>query len=1267
MRQRRDYRHFLFGLVLLWLIADLSSSAFAGTPFGELRFDLVNRAKGLSVMSSYTMIQDSQGFMWFGTQNGLVRFDGFHSKSYRSRASDPTSLIGDLVTALYVDPQHRLWVGTSIGLCLYDAQHDQFIRYPISSADGQIPATPYIDNIIGDGSGNLWLGTNYGLIHFFGSEKKSQMLRLHPEVKEYSSANFVTAIERDDLGNLWLGSAAGIYFLPSGSNTLQQFRLDSATHPDPNHNSVTALHIDYKKTLWIGTESGIEVLQTNTPGLERHRYGSVDGHSSGSISDIVEDNHNDLWIATKGDGLLYWNRQTGNFRTYRHDQFEQHSLAVDNINKLYQDQTGTLWIGTPLNGVSKVELNSGDFKQISQSTRAGKDLTDNAIFGLFNAPEGRIWLTTTVGGIYLYDPKTDALSKIDISKSATHKIRFTNSVAADGLEKLWIQTVEGTRHFNVVKREMIDDLPASGAPLPSSVIGIASDRTGNLWVMTMSALYNFNQGEKVWRHYPNPVDRADAARANYLVAFLEDRHNNVWVATLNTIQAFDRTTGKFRQISDYPGSVFGANQSTQAQLFEDSKGNLWAAGSVGIRRIEIVNGQVTSEQDFKTTAVVDGMLEDPAGRLWISTDDGILKFDPITSHMTRVTGSEGESEDDYLLGSALRGADGTFYFGGPHGITAFHPEEMHKSIRPAPPVVITDFQLFNKSIDLNEKSELRNTSATTGSSGPTSRAITLSYLDSNISIEFAALDFKNPNLINYVYKLEGFDRDWVNTDASRRVATYTNLEPGHYVFHVTAGNSDGVWNQTGAQIDITITPPFWQKWWFQTLVVMVLLVAAYTTYRVRLRVVLRRSQILEKLVRNRTIEISQQKSVIEEKNMQLKKINQLQEEQHSELTHFLAVASHDLRQPIHALNIYLGAITESDLPESDRIIFNKMLGCVQTMDEMFMALLDLSLLEAHAVKPRIEYFSIATILSDIENEFTPQAHAVGLTLLVVPCHEWIESDANLVRQILANLTANAVRYTKHGSITVRCEQKESVLRLSVQDTGIGISASQQSIVFEKFHQLDNADREKAKGIGLGLAIVKRLCELLKLPLALSSTPGQGSTFFIDFPHSPNRSRSVPATATSGQTVSPISLNNVLVVVIDDDEIILDAMRALLENWGCAVTTALSGKDAIDMLGASSKAPDILICDYRLHVNENGMDTITMLQNEFNREIPALLVTGDTSSDMIHSLHLGQIQVLHKPLRAELLRDALVRLLYPDAVNLVDSRDNPVSDDKTLPI
>lgn len=358
-------------------------------------------------------------------------------------------------------------------------------------------------------------------------------------------------------------------------------------------------------------------------------------------------------------------------------------------------------------------------------------------------------------------------------------------------------------------------------------------------------------------------------------------------------------------------------------------------------------------------------------------------------------------------------------------------------------------------------------------------------------------------------------------------------------------------------------------------------------------------------------------------------------------TRFLAAASHDLRQPVHAMNLYLGTLARLELSVPARELLAKIRACADTMEEMFLALLDMSRLDAAAVQAQIGTFALAPMLDRLRLQFEPEARAKGLELRIAPCSAFVRTDAAMTERIARNLVANAVRYTERGAVLVGCRRRSARMRIAVYDTGPGIPAHEQRAVFDEFYRLEPSDdRSHAKGMGLGLAIVERLARLLDAPLTLVSYPGRGSMFAVDIPRG---ARPEGPARPGAQATERSGLDDFLVVVIDDDPTIRDATRMLIEQWGWTVVVAASSAEAVARLSTHPRPPDVLICDYHLH-GESGVAAVQTLHTEFNRDIPALLITGDTSPERPRDLRAHGLPILHKPVDQEALRQALSRLI-----------------------
>ena len=357
---------------------------------------------------------------------------------------------------------------------------------------------------------------------------------------------------------------------------------------------------------------------------------------------------------------------------------------------------------------------------------------------------------------------------------------------------------------------------------------------------------------------------------------------------------------------------------------------------------------------------------------------------------------------------------------------------------------------------------------------------------------------------------------------------------------------------------------------------------------------------------------------------------------------FLASASHDLRQPMHALNLYLGALSSAEIPGSAKPLLTNAMECADAMDDMFRALLDVSSLDAGAVQPESVVFPIASVMERVRLSYTPTAQERRLVLKVMPCSAYVRSDPALVERILGNFVSNAVRYTDRGRILIGCRRRGDRLQVAVYDTGMGISANKQALIFEEFYQVSNEERDRKQGLGLGLAIVKRLAKLLGSDVSVKSQPGRGSVFSFELP------QATPRSTTALREARPASgfdkLVGAFIVIVDDERMILNASRAVLERNGSFVFTAASGDEAISQLSHSRRVPDLIICDHRLRAGETGIEVIDAIREEFNKDIPAILITGDTAPERIRDMQASGIPILHKPIQEKELLSAMVELL-----------------------
>ncbi|MYM32559.1 response regulator [Duganella sp. CY15W] len=850
-------RRLLLPAMLLW-----ESAALAGAPPRTLRFEQLSVEHGLAQETVLAIAQDKQGFIWLGTQAGLTRFDGYRTVTYKSAISEPRSLADNWVRVLHLDRSGQLWVGTDGGLDRYDAATKTFTHFLPHESAQRGNGNRHVRAIADDGLGGLWVATADGLHHFDPNSKRFNSWHHDPADAGSLASDHVTSLARDAGGRLWVGTASGLDMLPAGATRFQHYTIDASG--DSKFNSVNALQVDDAQTLWVGTQGGLEQWRLLGAEPQRRRLGAREGLKPGtSITALYEDAENNVWAGSLADGLFRWLPSEGRLVQYRHQVSDTHSVADNQISALFRDRVGTFWVGTWNDGASRVDMGSGGFARIVRQADQPNSLSDNKIRSILPDGHGKLWLGSS-GGLNLYDAVTGE------SKVWRHNPQNPNSISDDQIttlwrEKngnLWIGGQAGINHLNLNSGAIRSISFVRGDPASDTIRNIVGDRNGVLWVASRGGLHRLDPVTMETRTFRHDPSDSDSLSDNVVRPILEDRRGQLWIGTFNGLDLLDRKTGKFRHFRRDAVNQNSLSHDEVHCLYEDALGTIWVGTAAGLNKMEMAaDGSVKFRRYLRKDGIADdaiaSILPDDAGNLWLSTNSGLSRLNIETGLVRNYSGADGTIEGAYFDGAALRTPDGILYFGGFNGITAFAPSEVREN-SVAPTVAITDFQIFNKSLKpgQGEHGDVLRTAI------EHTAALTLLEGDSVFSLEFAALHYAAPQRNRFAYQLQGFDEDWVVTDSTKRFATYTNLDPGKYVFRVKAANKDGIWNDNAATLEITIKPPFWKTWWFRSVLALIAAGGAYAVYHARVRALRHQQLRLEHLVGSRTAEV-------EYKNQQL--------------------------------------------------------------------------------------------------------------------------------------------------------------------------------------------------------------------------------------------------------------------------------------------------------------------------------------------------------------------------------------------------------------
>ena len=851
----KSMRH-MMQCVVVWTLVTWSCwiDAHAALPV-NLQFHQIGKAQGLPQETVTALAQDNDGYLWIGTQTGLARYDGYTFYVYSNEPDNQASLADNYVQSVLVDSKGRLWVGHRLGLDLFDPKTNQFIHYRCA-AMGRSGSGDGVTQIISDATQRgLWLASGDGLMHFDPSIQRFQEYHQQSNNQQSVINEHITALTLDNQGGLWVGSHKGVNYLPPS-----QPRRPAAPRPLMRQvlSSVTtrSMTTDFDGTLWLATETGILHLAMRPDGsvsaLPIAKGLARLAHAVVTV--VYRDRQGMLWIGSQHQGLfrVYPNRQH-----IVHDMGQQWlsgHLNDNYVTAALLDRDGTLWVGTWSGGLNLVNISRGGFEQYSHHSVEPFQLSADNVYGISGDRTASLWLAVPRRGIDHVDLHSGNVVNYHHRSDDPHSLASnrTRQAVRDQFGRLWVASEAGLQVSDPTVQRFYT-VPLLAPALKELTIYHLLVDAKTLWLSTNRGLVGLDLLTKTPRIYRHDPKRTTSIASNFVVATLRDP-NCLWVATFGGgLDCYHPETGVFQHFrhSQDPHSI--VSDRVQA-LYKDRTGRLWIGTASGLSFTQRVQGAFNGALTFThytqsaelETESIGAILEDRRGWLWVSSTNGIFNLNPNGSQVFHFTARDGLGDGSYYIGSSYQAADGRMFFGGVDGLTAFYPEQIHTHLTP-PQSRITDLKIYNRSIR-----DVLSDDVTID--GPITHVhrIVLPQRLCMLTVEFSAMHFIDPERNRYAFRLVGFDRHWIQTSASRRFATYTNLDPGHYVFQVRAANKDGVWEAKGDQLDIVIVSPFWATWWFRCLVVGSLCLLGIMAYFYRVTRLKRQAQQLEARVAERT-------------------------------------------------------------------------------------------------------------------------------------------------------------------------------------------------------------------------------------------------------------------------------------------------------------------------------------------------------------------------------------------------------------------------------
>ncbi|MFH1198152.1 MAG: two-component regulator propeller domain-containing protein [bacterium] len=1044
----------------------------------QSEFRNISSNDGLSTGIVFQITKDDDGFFWFATQDGLNKYDGYNFTVYKNNPNDSFSLSNNNVSAICMN-NGSLWAGTwGGGLNLFNGSN-KFTHFTNIPGDTTSIISDLIKYIFRDKAGVLWIGTPFGLDKFNPSTKN---------FTHYLKENYIFHITEDRHQNLLLATQDGVYVFNKNRSNLYKCTFNNATASSPFNYILE----DYLGAIWVGTQKGLFQLDVKSgkfKELRQNEFG-FEGITDLNVFCMYEDSEHNLWIGTLRNGLYKLDRNNKNYQLFTNDPDDPHSIQSNSIKNFYQDELGVLWIATYRGGINLLNLSEQNFKRFYHSPTNPTSLSQSSTLSFYTDGGNTVWIGT-VGGLNKFDKSTNQFKYIPFPgiKAQSGDVPV-NSICKGPDNNLWIGTdIYGLFIYDPVANKFIN---ISNDPLfPINLKGlyirmIIRGKDDECWIATQSGLYRYVPGEKKFIYYLADGS-TESISGNNIRTIFEDSDGILWIGTANNgLTRFDKQMNKFTHfiykskdpkslINDY---VISVNETDKY---------LWAGTPVGLNRLDKKTFQITryTEFDGLPNSCINGILKDAGGSIWISTNKGLSKFNPSKYSFRNFDKSSGLAGDEFNYNSCFKSISGEMFFGGTKGFISFFPDRVRKN-QIIPLIVLTKFHINDKEIFFDKAiSHLKE--------------IELDYTENNFSFEFAALDYTAPWKNRYMYKLEGFDPNWISS-GTRRLASYTNIDGGTYYFKVIGANSDGIWNREGITVKLVISPPFWKTWWFRVGLFLVIAAIGVCIYKIRVKGIENRRKEVEGL--NAKLVIENQERRQAESEMKIAK--EAAEKSDKLKSEFLAQISHEIRTPINSILSFAYLLKEEisdkvspDLRESFSIINGAGKRLIRTID----LIINMSQVQTNSYEYNLKAFDIFKhVISQLVIEYTSAAKEKGLKFNLVKETEdtVINADEYTVGQVFENLLNNAVKYTKEGWIELKISGANKKLIIEINDSGVGISPEFLPHLFEPFTQEEGGYTRRFEGNGLGLALVKKYCEMNKATIDVQSEKGKGTSFKVIF-------------------------------------------------------------------------------------------------------------------------------------------------------------------------
>ncbi|MDH5367059.1 MAG: ATP-binding protein [Cyclobacteriaceae bacterium] len=1085
-------KHFIFKLIGYFVFCIIIHQYSYAQKSGYHPIDFYDNKNGLSQGTVNCIIQDKYGYMWFGTQDGLNKFDGVSFTVYKNDIDDPNSISDNYITDIAEDSEGNLWIGTrSGGLNRYDINSGVFKSFKNKKNDSLSLSHNWVTSIEISSNDMLWVGTFGGGLNYLNPKTGLVKSYTHNVGNNFSiSDDFINTLYLDKSNNLWIGTKKGLNKLNNDTQGFTTYKNIPNNNNSLNNDDITSIWQDSNLQLWLGTNGGGLSKMISDKFFETYKTneGNQNSISNNAILALHDAGDNKIWVGTNGGGLNYFDPETNIFIHYK--------LNFTQIKAVYRDNEGDVWVGLR-GGLNRIGYQNSKFTLYSQDNKGNLISENGDIHALCEDKEGFIWVGSSVTGLKKVNRETLEVTTYNHTNNpkslSNDVIRF---LYIDHDETMWVSTAKGLNKYNKKTDSFTVHLPKKDNPnsISSEVVGqIIEDSKNNLWICTNNGLNIFDQKTGKFSVLNHSETNSNSLHSNNVSTVIEDQDGIFWIGFVSEgLDRYDPTTGDFTHYDHKDDDRNSLSNERISHIHDDKRGNIWIATyGGGLNKFNKKTKTFThyNEKQGLANIALYCVLEDENNNLWMSHNEGVSKFDITT-----------ETFNNYLEGVEFNGS--AFYqsnigeiFIASFDVVSFFPKNIINN-NSIPIVHINEFRLFNEVITpLNNKNILDKVVEETDT-------ITLKYNENFFSFGFVSLNFSNSENSQFKYKLENFDDEW-NKALGFNHANYTNVPPGNYTFRVIGSNNDQLWNEVGDTIYIHILSPWWDTLLFKIFTFTIIISLLVIIYRTRLNNIQKQKRDLERLVGLRTREVmSHQEEIILQKE-NISKQNEELISLNEEKNNLIQMVSHDLRSPLNQVKglTSIIKIINPDLNKETNDSINLINDLVDRQRNMIGKVLDTKAIDSHQANLQLSIIKVNKILLEVINTIEKVASNKNISITQELYNEslCIEADENYLIQVLENILYNAVKFSPlNKNITISTYKMSNKAFISVKDEGPGIKPSDMKLLFEPFTKLSAKPTGNEDSSGLGLSIAKKYMDMMNGKIKCESEVGKGSNFILEF-------------------------------------------------------------------------------------------------------------------------------------------------------------------------